>query len=408
MSGGLSTSQRTHTLVVLSGLIHAAGRARQPLAPGLLHSLAACLASDGMLAAAAEHAAVRQQLLAAAVNAMAWAGAAAGGDAAVTLPLHVVLLQLYGSELAAATAAAATAAPSSGAGAAAAAAGGGGAGRRQGEGSKVWEALGTLAACCGAEGVEALTDRHATWLVGCLFPGAAAEGDVAAMDAGPGSGPGGASSSAFAWAPSPGDAAWLCVLRAVLLTASPAALRRLAAPLVGALRPLLTAAPAREDGGREEAPAGLRLALLGLVDSVLEDAERGTALAEGAGQVRTEGASGAGARVGNGCMTVQQRQQGRRGLPSGTVRYGCGILTTSEEVLTQLSVPLSTPRHAGPAARRADAAAGVAGRQDSRRRALRRRYRPGHTAGQRRQHQGRPHRRRRRLALPGIQPCRSC
>ncbi|KXZ49991.1 hypothetical protein GPECTOR_18g147 [Gonium pectorale] len=219
-SGGLSTSQRTHALVVLSGLLHAAGRAGRELPPALLAALAGVLAEEGMLAAAAEHAAVRQQLLAVTSNTLAWGGAAC---AAVALPLHVVLLQLYGSELA----------------------GGGTGGDAPGRGAgtthapaRALVAMAKLAACCGA---------------------AAASCDAPSL----------------AWRPRPSDATWQHILRAALLTASPATLAALAPSLVAALHPILA--------DREREPT-LRLALLQLLDGVLEDSERGPALAAGAGQ----------------------------------------------------------------------------------------------------------------------------
>ncbi|KAG2432604.1 hypothetical protein HXX76_008944 [Chlamydomonas incerta] len=295
-TGGMSTSQRTQTLVVLSGLLHAAGRARRRLPPPLLARLAAALAAEPMLAAAAEHGAVRQQLLGAAVNALSWAGAAAGA-AEVALPLHVVLLQLYGSELGAA-AAAVRAAPApfvggqrgSGAAAAAAAAA---AVAASPAAAAALGAMDTLAAACrgqagaassagtdaeaGADagagassgaastsGAAELVDRHRAWILSALLDDPAA---AAAIDGSPnGQLPG--------WRARPGDATWMCVLRAALHTASPAAVAGLAPALVAAVGPLV---------GDKDRPASLRLALLELVDGLLEDPERGPALASGAG-----------------------------------------------------------------------------------------------------------------------------
>ncbi|GLC36173.1 HEAT repeat-containing protein 2 [Pleodorina starrii] len=256
----LSLSQRTNTLVVLSGLLHAAGRARRELPPPLLARLAATLAEEPMLTAAAEHAGVRQQLLAVTANTLTLGGSAC---AAVALPLHLVLLLLYGCELAAAAAAAAPP-PSPAAQAAAAAA-------APPVGDAVLDSMSSLAAACGcgggaaaaaaatADGAAALVDFHSDDLTALLF------GEEAAV----------AAAARPPWRPRAGDASWQCVLRAMLLTASPPTLQRLAPALVASLQPVVA------DRERE---AGLRLALLQLLDSVLEDPRRGPALAVGGGQ----------------------------------------------------------------------------------------------------------------------------
>ncbi|KAG2454165.1 hypothetical protein HYH02_001200 [Chlamydomonas schloesseri] len=293
--GSMSISQRTQTLVVLSGLLHAAGRARRRLPPTLLARLAATLAEEPMLAAAAEHGAVRQQLLAATVNTLSWAGVAAGA-ADVALPLHVVLLQLYGSELGAA-AAAARAAPvpfvggQRGSGAAAAAAAAAAVAASPAAVAAVG-AMGTLAAACRSDagsagggtdvdaasaraastsGAAELVDLHKGWILSALLDGPAATAAAANAD---GSACGG-SAQLPGWRARPGDATWMCVLRAALHTASPAALSGLAPALVTALGPLV---------GDKDRPASLRLSLLELVDGLLEDPERGPAMSSGAGQ----------------------------------------------------------------------------------------------------------------------------
>ncbi|GFR52527.1 hypothetical protein Agub_g15100 [Astrephomene gubernaculifera] len=284
-SGGMSTSQRTHTLVVLSGLLHAAGRAQRELPPALLQRLAAALAEESMLTAAAEHSAVRSQLLAATMNALAWANGGGGSTAcaAVALPLHVVLLHLYGSELAAAASQAA--APSPGTAAAASQASAGAA--VSPVGTAALEAMATLASCCccdaadadatkaadgnltPAEGAAALAARHADWLMAALF-GCPPEPPPSSETP-----PTPPAVQSLSWRPRPGDASWQCVLRGTLLTAAPDTLRRLAPALVSALGPVVS---------EREREAGLRLALLQLLDGVLEEPERGPALVEGSGQ----------------------------------------------------------------------------------------------------------------------------
>ncbi|GIL76851.1 hypothetical protein Vretifemale_6386 [Volvox reticuliferus] len=268
----LSLSQRTHTLVVLSGLLHAAGRAAQELPPPLLARLAEVLADEAMLTAAAEHGGVRQQLLAVTVNTLALGR---GACAAVSLPLHIVLLQLYGSELAASSSSSSPPTPSVSTSAAPPVVGG-----------AVLEAMASLASTCGYDrdgcggsavnGAAALVDLHADALISLLFREEAVEA-AAVLTAATAPAAAAASQQRMPWQPRAGDAPWQCILRATLLTASPLTLRRLAPALVSALQPLV---------GDKEREATLRLALLQLLDSVLEDAERGPALATGGGQVR--------------------------------------------------------------------------------------------------------------------------
>ncbi|GLI65295.1 hypothetical protein VaNZ11_008788 [Volvox africanus] len=269
---GLSLSQRTHTLVVLSGLLHAAGRAARELPPPLLARLAAVLADEAMLTAAAEHGGVRQQLLAVTVNTLALGR---GACAAVALPLHIVLLQLYGSELATSASPSSPPTPSLSTSAS-----------RQAPpavGAAVLEAMASFAAVCGydrcnggstADGAAALVDLHADALTSLLFGEKAAEAAAAAATSA--STPAAVVSQPhISWRPQAGDAPWQCILRATLLTASPLTLQRLAPVLVSALQPLVS----DKDG-----EVALRLALLQLVDSVLEDSQRGPALATGGGQ----------------------------------------------------------------------------------------------------------------------------
>ncbi|GIL56593.1 hypothetical protein Vafri_11934 [Volvox africanus] len=271
---GLSLSQRTHTLVILSGLLHAAGRAARELPPPLLARLAAVLADEAMLAAAAEHGGVRQQLLAVTVNTLALGR---GACAAVALPLHIVLLQLYGSELATSSSPSSPPPPSLSASAAPQ--------PPPAVGTAVLEAMASLAAVCGydrcsggstADGAAALVDLHADALISLLFGEKAAEAAAAAAPVGPAPAVAAVVSQPhIPWRPRAGDAPWPCILRATLLTASPLTLQRLAPALVSALQPLM---------GDKDREVTLRLALLQLVDSVLEDAERGPALATGGGQ----------------------------------------------------------------------------------------------------------------------------
>ncbi|MEW5314213.1 MAG: hypothetical protein WDW38_005727 [Sanguina aurantia] len=92
-SARLTVTNKANTLVVLSGLLHAAGNARQSIGTELLAALAGALAAEEVRGS--DHPAVRQQLLAVTANAVAWAGA---GALAVAEPLLSVLLQLYGFE----------------------------------------------------------------------------------------------------------------------------------------------------------------------------------------------------------------------------------------------------------------------------------------------------------------------
>jgi hypothetical protein len=94
--GKTGNSARANTLVVLATMLHAAGCATQRVEPAQLAALAAAVGGDDVLAAAAEHAGARLQLLAAVCALLAWAGAAAGAPAMAAL-LYRALMQLHGS-----------------------------------------------------------------------------------------------------------------------------------------------------------------------------------------------------------------------------------------------------------------------------------------------------------------------
>lgn len=78
-SSKLSLGQRTNTLVVLSGLLLAAGRTQQALSGSLLATLANALVSEE-LRGALDHPAARQQMLAVATNVMRWVGSRCVGS----------------------------------------------------------------------------------------------------------------------------------------------------------------------------------------------------------------------------------------------------------------------------------------------------------------------------------------
>lgn len=246
-SGRLSLAQKANTLVVLSGLLHAAGRAKQQLPDGLLLQVADCLASDEVRGAA-DHAAVRQQLLLVAANLMAWAGPRCSRASA---QLYLLLLQLYGSD------------PSAVPGAAAAPADGSQQPQQQPVAAAVGvqAAMAQLAGCCGVPSFDQLAEVHADAVLAsalgcCTTPGSGgAAGTFGRPDL-------------SAWT-SP-DAPPFRVFRALLLTASGPTLERLTPVIASSLKPLL------ED---HESDGTLRVALLGLVDTLLEDPVRGPALA---------------------------------------------------------------------------------------------------------------------------------
>lgn len=91
-----SHAARANALVVLASLLHAAGRAQQPLNSAPLCAVAAALGSGDVLASAAEHAGARAQLLVVIQALLVWAGPAAGA-LAVSGPLYRALMQLHGS-----------------------------------------------------------------------------------------------------------------------------------------------------------------------------------------------------------------------------------------------------------------------------------------------------------------------
>ncbi len=172
-SAKLSAAARANTLVVLSGLLYAAGDAQQPLPEPSLQALATTLASEDLrasllsgqpasssaaaaMAAAAgtgaagpapsEAAAMRAQLHAAVSNLMRWQGAAC---APVAPQLCTLLLALWGAEHGGPDV------PAHPAGAAAASAGGAvGGGRR----AAVEGAMAQLVQCCGAGSWAKLLD----------------------------------------------------------------------------------------------------------------------------------------------------------------------------------------------------------------------------------------------------------
>lgn len=89
----LSSSQRASALVVLSGLLHAAGKVQPPLSEDLVAQLTRALANEDVRGC--DHPAVRMQLLAVVLNIARWVQA---GCAPVSRQLYSTLLQLYGYE----------------------------------------------------------------------------------------------------------------------------------------------------------------------------------------------------------------------------------------------------------------------------------------------------------------------
>lgn len=135
----LSSGQRTNTLVVLSGLLHAAGLAQQELPEDLLCVLGSALASDEVRGCC-DAAPARQQLLAVATNVMRWGSAKCG---AISMQLYTLLLQLLGHEKDGA--------------------------RR----SATSGAMQQCAECCGCAGWEVLAERHADALLAAVSADAA-------------------------------------------------------------------------------------------------------------------------------------------------------------------------------------------------------------------------------------------
>lgn len=90
----LSASQRASALVVASGLLHAAGKAQPALGGEQIALLASTLTSEDVKGAA-DHPAVRLQLMAVVLNLVRWARAAV---LPVAAQLYATLLQAYGFE----------------------------------------------------------------------------------------------------------------------------------------------------------------------------------------------------------------------------------------------------------------------------------------------------------------------
>lgn len=201
--GGKTTPpQRASALVVLSGLLHAAARARHPLAGAAVLQLAEALACDDVRTC--DHPGVRLQLAAAVTNLVA----AAGQECRVAaLPLLQILLELAAREAEATTCHAAKA------------------------------ALTSLALACGFPSAPYFVGAQAPDLLVRLLPG------HEAWTAG---------SGAFA------------ALGSLLRQTSEASLRVLLPPVVPVLAALLH--PDRD--------AAMRLELLRLIDTLLEDGDR--------------------------------------------------------------------------------------------------------------------------------------
>jgi dynein assembly factor 5, axonemal len=217
-------------LVVLSGLLHAAGTARFPLSGPLLHDVAESLILDEVQSAA-EHPAVRAQLLAVIVNILRLCEQAPGTahplqqHAAPSAPVVEVsqqvlwvLLQLLGHDLKDdGTAAAAPSGPAA-------------------------DAMQRLAQHCALQSGAQLTAQHAA----ALLP------RVTADEA--------------AWGQSAPN---YLVFRALLLTCEAGTLARLMPAIAAVMKPVL------EDSERD---ANLRLSMLRLLDSLLENPTTSPAL----------------------------------------------------------------------------------------------------------------------------------
>ena len=213
--GRVGDAARANALVCLAALAHAAWRAGQPAPLSLVEPLAVVLSSDATLASAAEHAGARAQLLSAVRASLAWLGPLAGAPG-VAAPLYRTLLQLLGSAHAEGAAGEAEAALALDAlsqlEAAATAPAGGGSGA-------------AAASLCAAHGAALLEALAAT---------------------------------APSWAP---GAPLLLALGALLTTAPPDQLAALLPRAVDVIAPVV---------GDADGDPALRLALLRLVDALLE------------------------------------------------------------------------------------------------------------------------------------------
>lgn len=220
-----SHAARANALVVMAGLADAAGRAGQPLEVGQLAAVAAALGGEDVLASAAEHAGARAQLLSAVRAVLEWAGPA-GGAPEVSGPLYRALLQLCSAPESAGPAGAAVA-------------------------GAALEALPQLeaavrqhAAAAGAAPAAAGGDACSQASLLCATHGPQLLESLAA--------------GASAWqAESPG----LLAFGALLRTAPPPCLAALLPRAVDAMAPAV---------GDADADPGLRLALLRLLDGLLE------------------------------------------------------------------------------------------------------------------------------------------
>jgi hypothetical protein len=227
--GKAGPAARANALVTLSRLAHAGVRAGQALDPRQLAAAGAALGCEEALMAAAAHAGARAQLLVAVRTLLEWAGAAAGAPE-VAAPLYRSLLLLYGCAVVEGSAGV----PEAGA---------------------VAEALGQLQAAVaaavevgdstggGSDGGGLLCSTHGMQLLEALAEGA------------------------------PGWTAGcppLLAFGALLRTAPPACLAGLLPRAFDVMAPLI----ADHDGD-----PGLRLALLGLLDCLVEGEQTGRAFA---------------------------------------------------------------------------------------------------------------------------------
>jgi len=211
----LSLVQKANTLVVLSGLLHAAATVQQAqaqqqaqvLPSELLQLLAKALISDDVRAS--EHPAVRQQLLGVAVNTIKCVGSRC---VEVAPQLYTLLLQLYGYE------------------------------RDTSRMAAIAEAMQQLAVQCGHSSFEALAAQHAEALMQSVCA------DTSGWSA---------------------EAPAYLVFRALLLSSGVSTLCSLVPAVAAALGPILA------DHDRD---ATLRLNALQLLDTLLEDASRREAL----------------------------------------------------------------------------------------------------------------------------------
>lgn len=213
---------RANTLVVMAGLLHAAGRAGQQIDAGQLAAVAAALGGEEALASAAEHIGARAQLLAAVRALLAWAGPAAGA-AKVSGPIYRALLQLHGS---------------------AQAEGPGGAAEVAAVEETLRQLQAATAAAAGQAGGDGASSGGGSGAALCALHGAPLLESLVA--------------GASDW--TPGSPA-LLAFGALLRTAAPACLAALLPRALDAMAPIV---------GNHDGDPGLRLALLRLVDELLE------------------------------------------------------------------------------------------------------------------------------------------